>query len=80
MFHFELKLFSKNKAAGSGEAKTIKDYLGLIIIVAVVCIFILSYFFLIKPVFTKQEKRREWRRKGTGEGGQSSSTRHSKPS
>ena len=48
-------LFSKNKAAGSSEAKTIKDYLGLIIIVAVVCIFILSYFFLIKPVFTKQE-------------------------
>ena len=48
-------LFSKNKAAGSGEAKTIKDYHGLIIIVAVVCIFILSYFFLIKPVFTKQE-------------------------
>ena len=48
-------LFSKNKAAGSGEAKTIKDYLGLIIIVAVVVIFILSYFFLIKPVFTKQE-------------------------
>ena len=48
-------LFSKNKAAGSGEAKTIKDYLSLIIIVAVVCIFILSYFFLIKPVFTKQE-------------------------
>ena len=48
-------LFSKNKAAGSGEAKTIKDYLGLIIIVAVVCIFILSYFFLIRPVFTKQE-------------------------
>ena len=48
-------LFSKNKAAGSGEAKTIKDYLGLIIIIAVVCIFILSYFFLIKPVFTKQE-------------------------
>ena len=48
-------LFSKNKAASSGEAKTIKDYLGLIIIVAVVCIFILSYFFLIKPVFTKQE-------------------------
>ena len=48
-------LFSKNKAAGSGEAKTIKDYLGLIIIVDVVVIFILSYFFLIKPVFTKQE-------------------------
>ena len=48
-------LFSKNKAAGSGEAKTIKDYLSLIIIVAVVVIFILSYFFLIKPVFTKQE-------------------------
>ena len=48
-------LFSKKNAAGSGEAKTIKDYLGLIIIVAVVCIFILSYFFLIKPVFTKQE-------------------------
>ena len=48
-------LFSKNKAAGSGEAKTIKDYLGLIIIVVFVCIFILSYFFLIKPVFTKQE-------------------------
>ena len=48
-------LFSKKKAADSGEAKTIKDYLGLIIIVAVVCIFILSYFFLIKPVFTKQE-------------------------
>ena len=48
-------LFSKNKAAGSGEAKTIKDYLGLIIIVAVVGIFILSYFFLIKPVFIKQE-------------------------
>ena len=48
-------LFSKNKAAASGEAKTIKDYLGLIIIVAVVCISILSYFFLIKPIFTKQE-------------------------
>ena len=48
-------LFSKNKAAGSGEAKTIKDYLGLIIIVVFVCIFILSYFFLIKPVFTNQE-------------------------
>ena len=48
-------LFSKKKATGSGEAKTIKDYLSLIIIVAVVCIFILSYFFLIKPVFTKQE-------------------------
>ena len=48
-------LFSKNKTADSGEAKTIKDYLGLIIIVAVVCIFILSYFFLIKPVFTNQE-------------------------
>ena len=48
-------LFSKNKAASSGEAKTIKDYLNLIIIVAVVGIFILSYFFLIKPVFTKQE-------------------------
>ena len=48
-------LFSKKNAAGSGEAKTIKDYLGLIIIVAVVVIFILSYFFLIKPVFTKQE-------------------------
>ena len=48
-------LFSKNKAADSGEAKTIKDYLGLIIIVAVVCIFMLLYFFLIKPVFTEQE-------------------------
>ena len=48
-------LFSKNKATASGEAKTIKDYLGLIIIVAVVCIFILLYFFLIKPVFTEQE-------------------------
>ena len=33
-------LFSKKKAAGSGEAKTIKDYLSLIIIVAVVVIFI----------------------------------------
>jgi len=48
-------LFSKNKAAPSGEPKTIKDYLGLIIMVAVVCIFVLLYFFLIKPVFTEQE-------------------------
>ena len=48
-------LFSKNKTTASGEAKTIKDYLGLIIIVAVVCIFMLLYFFLIKPVFTEQE-------------------------
>ena len=48
-------LFSKNKAADSGEAKTIKDYLGLIILAAVACIFILLYFFLIKPVFTEQE-------------------------
>ena len=48
-------LFSKNKDTASGEAKTIKDYLGLIIIVAVVCIFMLLYFFLIKPVFTEQE-------------------------
>ena len=48
-------LFSKNKAAASGEAKTIKDYLSLIILAAVVCIFILLYFFLIKPVFTEQE-------------------------
>ena len=48
-------LFSKNKTADSGEAKTIKDYLGLIILAAVVCIFILLYFFLIKPVFTEQE-------------------------
>ena len=48
-------LFSKNKTADSGEAKTIKDYLGLIITVAVVCIFVLLYFFLIKPVFAKQE-------------------------
>ena len=48
-------LFSKNKTTDSGEAKTIKDYLGLIITVAVVCILVLLYFFLIKPVFTKQE-------------------------
>ena len=48
-------LFSKNKAAASGEAKTIKDYLGLIIIVAVIFIFTMLYFFLIKPVFTEQE-------------------------
>ena len=48
-------LFSKNKAADSSEAKTIKDYLGLIILAAVACIFILLYFFLIKPVFTEQE-------------------------
>ena len=48
-------LFSKNKTADSGEPKTTKDYLGLIITVAVVCIFVLLYFFLIKPIFTKQE-------------------------
>ena len=48
-------LFSKNKAADPGEAKTIKDYLGLIITVAVACIIVLLYFFLIKPVFAKQE-------------------------
>ena len=48
-------LFSKKKADALGEEKTIKDYLGLIIIVAVIFIFILLYFFLIKPVFTNQE-------------------------
>ncbi len=48
-------LFSKNKTADSGEAKTIKDYLGLIITVALACIIALLYFFLIKPVFAKQE-------------------------
>tara|TARA_B100002003_G_scaffold231492_1_gene242549 strand:- start:242 stop:862 length:621 start_codon:yes stop_codon:yes gene_type:complete len=48
-------LFSKNKDTAPGEAKTIKDYLNIIIIVTVVCIFILLYFFLIKPVFTEQE-------------------------
>jgi hypothetical protein len=48
-------LFSKMNVDASGEAKTIKDYLGLIIIVAVIFIFILLYFFLIKPVFTNQE-------------------------
>ena len=48
-------LFSTNKITASGEPKTIKDYLSLIIMVAVVCIFILLYFFLIKPVFTEQE-------------------------
>jgi hypothetical protein len=50
-------LFSKNKDTASGEPKTIKDYLNLIIIVGVVCIFILLYFFLIKPVFTEQESK-----------------------
>ena len=48
-------LFSKNKDTAPGEAKTIKDYLNIIIIVTVVCIFILLYFFLIKPIFTEQE-------------------------
>jgi len=48
-------LFSKNKDTASGEAKTIKDYLNIIIIVTVVFIFTLLYFFLIKPVFTEQE-------------------------
>ena len=50
-------LFSKNKDTAPGEAKTIKDYLNIIIIVTVVCIFILLYFFLIKPVFTEQESK-----------------------
>ena len=48
-------LFSKNKTADPGEAKTIKDYLGLIITVAVSCVIVLLYFFLIRPVFAKQE-------------------------
>ena len=48
-------LFSKIKGGDGGEPKTIKDFLGLIIAVSIVCIFMLVYFFLIKPVFKEQE-------------------------
>ena len=47
-------LFSKKKGGDAGEPKTIKDFLGLIIAISIVCIFLLVYFFLIKPVFKKQ--------------------------
>ena len=46
--------FSKKKGGDAGEPKTIKDYLGLIIAISIVCIFLLVYFFLIKPVFKEQ--------------------------
>ena len=48
-------LFSKIKGGDGGEPKTIKDFLGLIIAITLVCIFLLVYFFLIKPVFKEQE-------------------------
>ncbi len=48
-------LFSKKKGADSGEPKTIKDFLGIIIAISIIVIFLLIYFFLIKPVFKKQE-------------------------
>ena len=48
-------LFSFKKGDDSGQPKTIKDYLGLIIAISIVCIFLLVYFFLIKPVFKEQE-------------------------
>ena len=49
-------LFSK-KSSGDGpaEPKTIKDYLGLIVTICLVIIFLLIYFFLIRPTFQKQE-------------------------
>ena len=48
-------LFSFKKGGDGGEPKTIKDFLGLIIAISLVCIFLVAYFFLIKPVFKEQE-------------------------
>ena len=47
-------LFSRAKDE-TGEPKKIKDYLGLIIAISLVCIFILLYFFLFNPTFKKQK-------------------------
>ena len=47
-------LFSRAKD-DTGEPKKIKDYLGLIIAISLVCIFILLYFFLFNPTFKKQK-------------------------
>jgi len=53
----DLKNLFAKKSSGDGpaEPKTIKDYLGLIVTVCLVIIFLLIYFFLIRPTFQKQE-------------------------
>jgi len=48
-------LFSKKNADPNAEPKTIKDYLGLIVTICIIIIFLLIYFFLIRPTFKKQE-------------------------
>ena len=48
-------LFSKKNADANAEPKTIKDYIGLIVTICIIIIFMLIYFFLIRPTFKKQE-------------------------
>ena len=48
-------LFSKKNADANAEPKTIKDYIGLIVTICIIIIFLLIYFFLIRPTFKKQE-------------------------
>ena len=48
-------LFSKKPADANAEPKTIKDYLGLIVTICLIIIFLLIYFFLIRPTFKEQE-------------------------
>ncbi len=48
-------LFSKKNADPNAEPKTIKDFLGLIVTICIIIIFLLIYFFLIRPTFKKQE-------------------------
>ena len=48
-------LFSKKNADTNAEPKTIKDYIGLIVTICIIIIFLLIYFFLIRPTFKEQE-------------------------
>ncbi|PPR50909.1 MAG: hypothetical protein CFH15_00008 [Alphaproteobacteria bacterium MarineAlpha5_Bin5] len=48
-------LFSKKNADANAEPKTIKDYLGLIVTLCLILIFLIIYFFLIRPTFKEQE-------------------------
>ena len=48
-------LFSKKNADANAEPKTIKDYIGLIVTICIIIIFLLIYFFLIRPTFKEQE-------------------------
>ena len=48
-------LFSKKSVDANAEPKTIKDYIGLIVATCLIIIFLLIYFFLIRPTFKEQE-------------------------